>query len=221
MTNIISAYSILVIISLLMCLNHQGIVQGECDSDAVSLPKAYHRDQLKSVYWMHIQKTSSWMGNLIALWACPEFCRYYVQKKFPNEKSFTSLHDKLMTVNYIDGAMSIIKINNNNTVNNNNHHKPKMIDHRRYEYHAHELPHNFNFQNPSGMLRSYLMNCSVNFDGFNQGYGWHQPLCSDVMRPLTMTLFRKPSSRVISAFLFEIMFPAGKHMFPCTKQPYT
>lgn len=43
-------------------------------SDTLSLNPIYRRPELKTVFWMHIQKTSSWIGDLLAVWACPEFC---------------------------------------------------------------------------------------------------------------------------------------------------
>ncbi len=92
------------------------------------------------VNWMHIQKTSSWMGDFLLLAYC---------------HNISELYHNISTHSF-------------------------LYDSAKY-----------------GILFKY--NCSI----FNKQYGFHLPYGKSAMNETTVSLFRKPIKRLISAYLFN------------------
>lgn len=135
------------------------------------------RNGLKTIFWMHIQKTSSWLGNFLLVWSCPDFL-------------INDLQRRNITLERLDNDHSI-------------HH----VD---YAVHLDEYFQYYNISRIQSNKRFSIMNCSVNFNTYGAGFGFHRSYHKpDRMNHTIVTLFRNPSSRIISAFLFDIMFPLG------------
>lgn len=124
----------------------------ECDgkSDFISVDPRYIRHDRRSIFWMHIQKTSSWIGNFLAVWACPNFCL---------EMLLDRLERRDRGVEHKDN-----KILSNST--------PSILITASFDYFA-SIDNYINVQysvNDNNMvMKSSLMNCSVNFDGHSSG----------------------------------------------------
>jgi hypothetical protein len=168
---------------VMMLLFRVVLLLGLCkviSSDLIDIAEHHHdptrRQDLKSIFWMHIQKTSSWLGDFLIVWACPEFCRHELHHRAQHKHQATGNNHSLEIEPFYSKVDKHFKIKKNDN---------DMI------------------------LKSSLMNCSVNFKSYHQGYGWHVPYKNKEMKNTVVTLFRKPSSRIISAYLFNIMLPAG------------
>lgn len=113
-------------------------------------------DRLPALEWMHIPKTSSWMGDFLFMYACPHLRPAFDATN--NEEFFF----ELMKDNTTEMAKCDTKI----------------------------LP------------------------GVDGGFGWHSPYLKENSNGTTVTLFRRPRNRLISAFLFNagMMIPPG-HLY--------
>ena len=139
----------------------------------------YHRAGVKSIFWMHIQKTSSWIGNLLAVWACPDYCLYYIKERKIIFDGPTKNKD-ISDVNYFKSFDRYFK-----RMNISDKERSNMI------------------------ARSNIMNCSVTFTNYGIGFGWHLPYMYSNMKHSIVTIFRNPMGRIISQYLFGLMIPAG------------
>lgn len=137
------------------------------NSDVENIKAKYRRDDKKTVFWMHIQKTSSWMGDLLAVWACPDFCNkivhYMIAKRAGDGDS--SSEDNNRVSKSIDSAVESDRSDSEShediwdgTIDYFN-----MID--SYFSEVMKMP------TASAMMKSSIMNCSVNFDGYGSGNG--------------------------------------------------
>lgn len=83
-----------------------------------SLSKSYvhhahvpERRHLKVVFWMHIQKTSSWMGNFLLLWGCSSLREIYEMAFKRNSMLYAALSDRLGSfdceTSYVTGGFGI------------------------------------------------------------------------------------------------------------------
>jgi hypothetical protein len=107
------------------------------------------------IHWMHIQKTSSWLGNFVLLWSCSQLRKSYPTKESTKHLSYAAV--------------------------------AKSIGDLRCEY---------------GVYSEH-----------SRSYGFHIPV-RDNWNGSTVTVFRNPYMRVVSAFLFgngdeNIMLPIG------------
>ena len=123
------------------------------------VPPRYDILPYNFVFWMHIQKTSSWLGDTIAVWACPHILGAFDQAA-EDKVSVYSTEDFRTTVDLC---------------------KVKLFDSYdvrwgRYGYHVPYIPRQF-----------------------------------PRMKHSTVSVFRQPVDRLISAFLFRtgIMIPRG------------
>lgn len=129
----------------------------------------------RTLFWMHIQKTSSWLNNFLVVWACPTFCRDYLKENNLHPEDWNS--DKPIFYDF-----------------------DAIIKRRHIE---------------SMEAMTVFMKCSMAFKNFaTTRFGWsqfgfHWPMVHESMKGNTITLFRKPMSRVISAYLFDMMLPQG------------
>jgi hypothetical protein len=157
---------------------HESIFNPSTYVDIPNRPRPW----LKTIFWMHIQKTSSWLGNFLLVWSCPSFCIYDLQRR----------------------NITQAKLNDSATV----------VHHLDYLVHVDEYFHKHNVTRVQIQRRASIMNCSVNFESYYAGFGFHRPYNQpDRMNHTIVTLFRNPSSRVISAYLFDIMFPLGSRSY--------
>lgn len=129
----------------------------------------------RTLFWMHIQKTSSWLNNFLVVWACPNFCRDYLLEN--DLAADTSDIEKPVIYDF----QTILKKREINSME----------------------------------VMTVFMKCSISFKnyaltkfGWSQ-FGFHWPMNHESMKGNTITLFRKPLSRIISAFLFDMMLPQG------------
>jgi len=133
---------------ILLVLLLWAIVNGKSDHD--SIDSKYYRNDHKIVFWMHIEKTSSWMGDLMAVWACPQFCLTVIQ-----DIKDRSIIDPSVKNNQITNV-SLNDWDGNNDYFN-------MFD--NYLKNHRLAPSN------NMMAASAIMNCSVSFDGYESGDG--------------------------------------------------
>lgn len=133
-----------------------------------------------TVFWMHIQKTSSWIGDLLAVWACP------------------------------DAAAR--------TLADHNIHSEQLVSFSEFKYwdemNQYLMRHAIDVPNANAAMRSYHLNCSVTFDSYGAGFGYHTPYQFDSMNHTIVTVFRKPIDRLVASFLFDIMLPQGSPFVP-------
>jgi hypothetical protein len=147
------------------------VPSGPCIDVKTHLPK-------RVLFWMHIQKTSSWLNNFLAVWDCPDFCRDFL------------IENNLLPSDVEEGG-----------------HEKDIV------YDFHPIIKKRKIKSMEAM--SVFMKCSVGFRNYvatNFGwsqFGFHWPMTDQRMMGNTITLFRKPMSRIISAFLFDIMLPQG------------
>lgn len=123
------------------------------------VPPRYDLLPSNFVFWMHIQKTSSWLGDTIAVWACPHVLGAFDQA-VQDEISVYSTEEFRTTI-------GLCKIKLFDTYD-------KRFG--RYGYHVPYLPRQF-----------------------------------PRMKYSTVSVFRRPIDRLISAFLFRggVMIPRG------------
>jgi len=128
----------------------------------------------KEIFWMHIEKTSSWLYNFLMVWSCPDISSKVLHLASTGSASPLVLEK----FGYFEEVNLYLK----------NHHQIVT-------------------QNMA--LKSFVMNCSVTFDAYSTGFGFHMPYFSETMNGSVITMIRYPMNRIISAFLFGIMVPSG------------
>ena len=110
--------------------------------------------KLESLKWMHIPKTSSWMGDFLLMFACPHMKARY-----------------------------------------------DLFDHGKVFFYD-------SVRDDFALLRDCKIRITRGRDG---GFGWHDPYLPYISNGTTITLFRNPKERLISAFTFSsgFMIPPG------------
>lgn len=114
------------------------------------------------IYWLHIEKTSSWLGDFLLFFACPKLLTMF--KTELQHRSAPFIYDRLNPYFEKD---------------------------------------NYTTTNP--------FNCTTEIVPINKRYGYHDPYDPNIVKGITVTMFRDPAERLISAFLFNdgVMLPPG------------
>lgn len=159
-------------VTVIICLHITTFLTSvHAKSDVLKIDRRFYRPDKSEVFWMHIQKTSAWLDNFLAVWACPTFSKFIYGK-------YKHIYDKNPSkFSYFSSATQYFRT--------------------------------MNISADTMLMKSTLMNCSVNINGHLSGLGWHTSYMDPSMNGTVVSLFRKPSSRIISAFLFDILIPFG------------
>jgi hypothetical protein len=73
-------------------------LSGAIEADGI----AQDNSSKKEIFWMHIEKTSSWIGSLILVWACPKFCRLDLQSLDIHEHRAYANRSEIGRYNYLE-----------------------------------------------------------------------------------------------------------------------